>query len=169
MVDIKEYINESIFDEEDIMSNIDNKAEILKWFKELTTNNVDDLEEAIPGFIKAIKKNKAKQVPSVNKMDYDSNYIVINELEEKKEYGVKIMIYFLKGGENKYSWKGWRISLSDLGTYAPMTECRKMHHFVDKLDFAWDTQKYYVTIKKVYTFPKEWEYIINLIEQNDRS
>ena len=38
------------------MTNIDNKAEILKWFKELTTDNVDDLEEAIPGFIKAIKK-----------------------------------------------------------------------------------------------------------------
>ena len=85
MVDIKEYINESIFDEEDIMTNIDNKAEILKWFKELTTDNVDDLEEAIPGFIKAIKKNKAKQVSSVRKMDYDSNYIVIYETEEKKE------------------------------------------------------------------------------------
>lgn len=166
MVDIKEYINESIFDEEDIMNNIDNKAEILKWFKKLTTDNVDDLEEAIPGFIKAIKKNKAKQVSSVNKMDYDSNYIVISELEEKKEYGVKITIYFLKGGENSYAWKSWRISLTDLGTYAPMTECRKLPHWVDKLDFAYDTQRYYVTIKKVYTFPKEWEYIINLIEQN---
>lgn len=151
------------------MANIDNKSEIHKWFKELTTDNVDDLEEAIPGFIKAIKKNKAKQVSSVRKMDTDSNYIVISELEEKKEYGVKIVIYFLKGGENKYSWKGWRISLTDLGTYAPMTECRKMPYFVDKLDFAWDTSRYYVTIKKVYTFPKEWEYIINLIEQNARS
>lgn len=169
MVDIKEYINESIFDEEDIMTNIDNKAEIHKWFKELTTNNVDDLEEAIPGFIKVIKKNKAKRVPSVNKMDPNSNYIVINELEKKKEYGVKIMIYFLKGQENNHSWKGWRISLSDLGTYAPMTECRKLPHWVDKLDFAWDTRGYYVTMNKVYTFPKEWEYITNLIEQNDRS
>ena len=92
MVDIKEYINESIFDEEDIMNNIDNKAEILKWFKELTTDNVDDLEEAIPGFIKAIKKNKAKQVSSVRKMDPHSNYIVLSELEEKKEYGVRINI-----------------------------------------------------------------------------
>lgn len=165
MVDITKYLNESIFDEEDIMNNIDNKAEILKWFKELTTDNVDDLEEAIPGFIKAIKKNKAKQVSSVNKMDYDSNYIVINVIEEKKEYGVRINIYFLKA-INGYNWKGWRISLSDLGTYAPMTECRKLPHFVDKLDFAWNTQRYYVTMKKVYTFPKEWEYIINLIEQN---
>ena len=59
---------------EDIMNNIDNQAEILKWFKKLTTKNVDDLEEAIPGFIKAIKKNKATQVSSVRKMDYDSNY-----------------------------------------------------------------------------------------------
>jgi hypothetical protein len=169
MVDITKYLNESIFDEEDIMNNIDNKAEILKWFKKLTTDNVDDLEEAIPGFIKAIKKNKAKQVPSVNKMDYDSNYIVISELEEKKEYGVRINIYFLKGQENSYSWQGWRISLTDLGTYAPMTECRKLHLWVDKLDFAYDTQRHYVTMKKVYTFPKEWEYIINLIEQNARS
>lgn len=169
MVDLDKYINEGIFDEEDIMANIDNKSEIHKWFKELTTDNVDDLEEAIPGFIKAIKKNKATQVSSVRKMDTDSNYIVISELEEKKEYGVKIVIYFLKGGENKYSWNGWRISLTDLGTYAPMTECRKLPHWIDKLDFAYDTRRYYVTIKNVYTFPKEWEYIINLIEQNDRS
>lgn len=169
MVDIKEYINESIFDEEDIMTNIDNKAEILKWFKELTTDNVDDLEEAIPGFIKAIKKNKATQVSSVRKMNYDSNYIVINVLEEKKGYGIRIYIYFLKGQEDSYSWQGWRISLSDLGTYAPMTECRKVPYRIDKLDFAWDTKNHYVSMKKVYTFPKEWEYIINLIEQNARS
>lgn len=169
MVDIKEYINESIFDEEDIMNNIDNKAEILKWFKELTTDNVDDLEEAIPGFIKAIKKNKATQVSSVSKMDYNSNYIVISQIEEKKEYGVRICIYFLKGQESVYAWKGWRISLSDLGTYAPMTECRKLPNWVDKLDFIYDTRRYYVTIKKVYTFPKEWEYMLNLIEQNAKS
>lgn len=168
MVDIKEYINESIFDEEDIMTNIDNQAEILKWFKKLTTKNVDDLEEAIPGFIKAIKKNKAKQVSSVRKMDPHSNYIVISELEEKKEYGVRINIYFLKAIDG-YNWDGWRISLSDLGTYAPMTECCKVPYRVDKLDFAYDTQRHYVTMKKVYTFPKEWEYIINLIEQNARS
>lgn len=168
MVDITKYINESIFDEEDIMNNIDNQAEILKWFKELTTNNVDDLEEAIPGFIKAIKKNKAKQVSSVRKMDPNSNYIVISELEEKKEYGVRINIYFLKS-IGSYNWDGWRISLSDLGTYAPMTECRKVPYKVDKADFAYDTQRHYVTMKKVYTFPKEWDYIINLIEQNARS
>lgn len=161
-------MNESIFDEEDIMTNIDNKVEIHKWFKELTTNNVDDLEEAILGFIKAIKKNKAKQVPSVRKMDTDSNYIVISELEEKKQYGVRINIYFLKS-IGSYNWDGWRISLSDLGTYAPMLECRKAPYKVDKLDFAYDTQRHYVTLKKVYTFPKEWEYIINLIEQNVRS
>ena len=168
MVDITKYLNESIFDEEDIMTNIDNKAEILKWFKELTTDNVDDLEEAIPGFIKAIKKNKATQVSSVGKMNYDSNYIVISEIEEKKEYGVRIIIYFLKAN-NGYNWEGWRISLADLGTYAPMTECRKLPHWVDKLDFAYDTRRYYVTIKKVYTFPKEWEYMLNLIEQNAKS
>jgi hypothetical protein len=168
MVDIKEYINESIFDEEDIMDNMDNKAEVLKWFKALTTDNTDDLEEAIPGFIKAIKKNKAKQVSSVRKMDAHSNYIVISELEEKKEYGVRISICFLKA-INGYNWEGWRISLSDLGTYAPMTECRKVPFRVDKLDFAYDTQSHYVTMKKVYTFPKEWEYIINLIEQNAKS
>lgn len=169
MKSLNKYINEGIFDEEDIMTDIDNKADIIKWFKKLTTDNVDNLEEAIPGFIKAIKKNKAKQVSSVNKMDYNSNYIVIGEIEEKKEYCRRIVVYFLKGGKNNYSWESWRISLADLGTYAPMTECRKLPHWVDKLDFAWDTQKYYVTIKKVYTFPKEWEYIINLIEQNDRS
>ena len=165
MKNLNKYLYESLFDEEDIMSDIDNKAEILKWFKELTTNNVDDLEEAIPGFIKAIKKNKAKQVSSINKMDYDSNYIVISKLEEKKGYGVRINIYFLKS-IGSYNWDGWRISLSDLGTYAPMTECRKVPYKVDKLDFAYDTQRHYVTMKKVYTFPKEWEYIINLIEQN---
>lgn len=169
MVDIKEYINESIFDEEDIMTDIDNKSEILKWFKKLTTDKVDDLEEAIPGFIKAIKKNKSKQVSSANKMDYDSNYIVITEVERKKEYGVRICIFFLKGRENNHSWKGWRISLSDFGTYVPMTECRKLPYGVDKLDFVWDTQKYYITMKKMYTFPKEWEYITNLIEQNAKS
>lgn len=169
MKNLNKYLYESLFDEEDIMSDIDNKAEILKWFKELTTNNISDLKNSIPGFIKAIKKNKAKQVSSINKMDYDSNYIVISKLEEKKGYGVKIIIFFVKGGENNYTWKGWRISLSDLGNYASMSKCLKLSHWVDKLDFAYDTQRYYVTMKKIYTFPKEWEYILDLIEQNATS
>lgn len=173
MIDIirerSKYVKESVFDEEDIMSDIDNKAEILKWFKKLTTNNVNDLEEAIPGFIKAIKKNKAKQVSSVNKMDYNSNYIVINELKQKKDYDVRIIIYFLKRGENNYSWKGWRIILLDNHIHAPVSTCRKMPYSTDKLDFAWDTRNYYVTMKKIYTFPKEWEYILDLIEQNATS
>ena len=169
MKNLNKYLYESLFDEEDIMSDIDNKAEILKWFKELTTNNINDLENSIPGFIKAIKKNKAKQVSSINKMDYDSNYIVISKLEEKKGYGVKIIIFFVKRGENNYTWRGWRISLSDLGNCTSMSKCLKLSHWVDKLDFAYDTQRYYVTMKKIYTFPKEWEYILNLIEQNATS
>ena len=169
MKNLNKYLYKSLFDEEDIMSDIDNKAEILKWFKELTTNNISDLENSIPGFIKAIKKNKAKQVSSINKMDYDSNYIVISKLEEKKRYGKKIIIFFVKRGENNYTWRGWRISLSDLNNYASMSKCLKLSHWVDKLDFAYDTQKYYITMKKIYTFPKEWEYILNLIEQNATS
>ena len=169
MKNLNKYLYESIFDEEDIMTNIDNKVEILKCFKKLTTNNIKDLEEAIPGFIKAIKKNKAKQVSSINKMDYDSNYIVISKLEEKKGYGVKIIIFFVKKGEDNYTWRGWRISLSDLNNYASVSKCLKLSHWVDKLDFAYDTQRYYVTMKKIYTFPKEWEYILNLIEQNATS
>lgn len=169
MKNLNKYLYESLFDEEDIMSDIDNKAEILKWFKELTTNNISDLENSIPGFIKAIKKNKAKQVSSINKMDYDSNYIVISKLEEKKGYGVKIIIFFVKKGEDNYTWRGWRISLSDLGNCTSMSKCLKLSHWVDKLDFAYDTQRYYVTMKKIYTFPKEWEYILNLIEQNATS
>lgn len=167
MIDLDKYINEGIFDEEDIMTSIDNKAEILKCFKELTTNNIDDLEEAIPGFIKAIKKNNAKPVSSIKKMDYDSNYIIINKIEGKHAHIARINIYFLKS-QYRFAWGGWRISLSDLGTYAPMIECRKLRNPVDKLDFAYDTRQYYVTLKKVYTFPKEWEYILNLIEQNDK-
>ena len=169
MKNLNKYLYESLFDEEDIMSDIDNKAEILKWFKELTTNNISDLENSIPGFIKAIKKNKAKQVSSINKMDYDSNYIVISKLEEKKGYGVKIIIFFVKRGEDNYTWRGWRISLSDFGNYASMSKCLKLSHWVDKLDFAYDTRRYYITMKKIYTFPKEWEYILNLIEQNATS
>ena len=169
MKNLNKYLYESLFDEEDIMSDIDNKVEILKWFKELTTNNISDLENSIPGFIKAIKKNKAKQVSSINKMDYDSNYIVISKLEEKKGYGVKIIIFFVKKGEDNYTWRGWRISLSDLGNCTSMSKCLKLSHWVDKLDFAYDTQKYYITMKKIYTFPKEWEYILNLIEQNATS
>lgn len=169
MKNLNKYLYESLFDEEDIMSDIDNKVEILKWFKELTTNNISDLENSIPGFIKAIKKNKAKQVSSINKMDYDSNYIVISKLEEKKGYGVKIIIFFVKKGEDNYTWRGWRISLSDLGNCTSMSKCLKLSHWVDKLDFAYDTQRYYVTMKKIYTFPKEWEYILNLIEQNATS
>lgn len=169
MKNLNKYLYESLFDEEDIMSDIDNKAEILKWFKELTTNNISDLENSIPGFIKAIKKNKAKQVSSINKMDYDSNYIVISKLEEKKGYGVKIIIFFVKRGEDNYTWRGWRISLSDHGNYASASKCLKLSHWVDKLDFAYDTRRYYITMKKIYTFPKEWEYILNLIEQNATS
>ena len=30
-------------------------------------------------------------------------------------------------------------------------------------------RRYYITMKKIYIFPKEWEYILNLIEQNATS
>lgn len=35
MLDLKSYITEGIFDEEDIMDNMDNEVEAMKWFKQL--------------------------------------------------------------------------------------------------------------------------------------
>ena len=35
MVDLKTYIDESVFDEEDIMDNMDNEVEVTKWFRQL--------------------------------------------------------------------------------------------------------------------------------------
>ena len=39
MLDLKSYITEGIFDEDDIMNDIDNNAEITKWFKKLTDSD----------------------------------------------------------------------------------------------------------------------------------
>ena len=158
---------ESILDVDNNVDNIDNTVEIYKWFKKLTTNNINDLNEAIPGFIESIKKNKAKQVASVKKMNYNTNYIVIKGLGQKKKPALStITIYFLKSLGNM--WSSWKISLNDL-CYSHRTECRKVPYPIDERELIIDKRLQQVYIDEIYTFPKEWEYILNLIEHNDRS
>ena len=158
---------ESILDIDDNIDNIDNVAEIHKWFKKLTTNNINDLNEAIPGFIESIKKNKAKRVASVKKMNYDTNYIVIKGLGQKKKPALStITIYFLKSLDNL--WSAWKISLNDL-CYSHRTECRKVSYPIDERELIMSKRLHRIYIDEIYTFPKKWEYILNLIEHNDRS
>jgi hypothetical protein len=54
MIDLYKYINESIFDEEDIMNKIDNIATIDKWYNKLS--NKTTYREAFKDFWKEIAK-----------------------------------------------------------------------------------------------------------------
>ena len=68
MVDLKTYIDESVFDEEDIMDNIDNEVEINKWFKQL--NNPSTYMRGFDHLWAEIgqhnKEVKASQIPSLD-------------------------------------------------------------------------------------------------------
>lgn len=72
MIDLYKYINESIFDEEDIMSKIDNIATIDKWYNKLS--NKTTYREAFKDFWKEIAK-KCKPVQST-KVKSRHSYIV---------------------------------------------------------------------------------------------
>lgn len=68
MVDLKTYIDESVFDEEDIMDNIDNEVEINKWFKLLNNGSTymkgfDHLWAEIGQHNKEVR---ATQIPSLD-------------------------------------------------------------------------------------------------------
>jgi hypothetical protein len=72
MIDLYKYINESIFDEEDIMSKIDNIATIDKWYNKLS--NKTTYREAFKDFWKEIAK-KCKPV-QLAKVKSRCSYIV---------------------------------------------------------------------------------------------
>lgn len=68
MLDLKSYITEGIFDEEDIMDNIDNEVEINKWYKLLSNEftymkGFDHLWAEIGQHNKEVK---ATQIPSLD-------------------------------------------------------------------------------------------------------
>ena len=72
MINLNTYINESLFDEEDIMDNMDNESIINNWYNKLS--NESTYREAFEDFWKEISK-KHKLVQS-SKVKFHHSYIV---------------------------------------------------------------------------------------------
>ena len=111
MVDLSKYINESIFDEEDIMNNIDKDVEITKWFKEL-----NDSSSYIKGFdrlwVEIAQHNKEIKASHVISLDslffvvekyrpYDYDYRFATEYNEDQW---RLRIFWKRGDGNLYAF-----------------------------------------------------------------
>lgn len=91
MINLKSYITEGIFDEEDILDDIDKNAEYHKWYKLLTNpdtfaDTFDNLWTMIGREAKEVKKSHIPTLPQSNV------YIVFQKNEQtlsKKKYILK--------------------------------------------------------------------------------
>jgi hypothetical protein len=110
MLDLKSYITEGVFDEDDIMNDIDNNAEITKWYKLLSnastyTNGFDHLWAEIGQHNKEVKAN---QIPSLDGIFFmvekyrphsDNEYRYATEYDENQW---RLKIFWKHGGGNLY-------------------------------------------------------------------
>ena len=111
MEDLKSYIIEGIFDEDDIMDNIDKDVEITKWFKEL-----NDSSSYIKGFdhlwVEIAQHNKEIRASQVASLDglffvvekyrpYDDDYRFATEYNEDQW---RLRIFWKHGGGNLYAF-----------------------------------------------------------------
>ena len=74
MKSLNKYINESIFDEDTHVSNLDKVADIAYIKKLLKKDDWDDFEKATDEFEKIIKKDY-KKIPR-SKIDYGNKYLI---------------------------------------------------------------------------------------------
>lgn len=110
MLDLKSYITEGIFDEEDIMDNIDNEVEINKWCKLLSNGSTymkgfDHLWAEIGQHNKEVR---ATQIPSLDGIFFmvekyrphsDNEYRYATEYDENQW---RLKIFWKHGGGNLY-------------------------------------------------------------------
>lgn len=132
MVDLKSYITEGIFDEEDIMDDIDNEVEINKWYKLLSNGSTymkgfDHLWAEIGQHNKEVR---ATQIPSLDGVFFMvEKYRPYTEYRWASEYDEdqwRLKIFWKHGGGNLYAYyqvigfiredRSCRISVSD-GAY----------------------------------------------------
>ena len=167
MKDLNKYIGESLFDVDDNIDNVSVSVENRKWFKKLTNSSGIMLSDFLDDIYKAIKKDKGRVCQSLSQMDYDENYIRFDVVESKnpmRNKSIKLIISFLLG--NRHSWKGYTIKHYSLNEHingvVNYTRCGYMMH---KTDFKYDTKNYTIT-SKTFTMPKNWEGIVELIEND---
>jgi hypothetical protein len=110
MLDLKSYITEGVFDEDDIMDNIDNEVEINKWYKLLSNESTymkgfDHLWAEIGQHNKEVK---ATQIPSLDGVFFmvekyrphsDDEYRYTSEYDENQW---RLKIFWKHGGGNLY-------------------------------------------------------------------
>ena len=171
MLDLKSYITEGIFDEDDIMNDIDNNAEITKWFKKLTDS--DNIIKNINDFTKILKKDNVKSHRSRNGMWYDKPYVRFVILDRKYEYqdtNRHINIHFLLPNGNN-GWDDYRICYSygegSLNCDTIMIEKSRWKFYLSDIDL--DGSKWKITKSISYTLPDKWKGITKLIENYGRS
>ena len=111
MLDLKSYITEGVFDEEDIMDNIDNEVEINKWFKQL--NNPSTYMRGFDHLWAEIgqhnKEVKATQIPSLDGIffmvekyrPHPDEYRYASEYDENQW---RLRIFWRHGGGHVYAY-----------------------------------------------------------------
>lgn len=112
MLDLKSYITEGVFDEDDIMDDIDNNVEITKWYKLLSnattyTKGFDHLWAEIGQHNKEVK---ATQIPSLDGVffmvekyrPHSDEYRYASEYDENQW---RLKIFWKHGGGNLYVYR----------------------------------------------------------------
>ena len=164
-------IKESIFDDREQMDNVDKTVENNKWFKRFV--DPKNIESAINEASKQIKKDGGKFIRGYRNMDNRVPYIRIDLIEPIKykdwsTLNAHLYINFLIPSD-KYGWDTYRIIFdkNDPSGEFVISRCGKMRFTADRLDFSFDTQRYFIVLARCYTMPDNWKGITKLIEDYD--
>lgn len=171
MVDIKEYINESIFDEEDQLTNVEVSANIIKWFKKLTDSR--DIIKSIDSFIKVLKKDKVEVHRSRNSMWYRDAYVRFEIIDKNREWQSidrLVKIRFLLPNEHRNGWDNYVISFKYYyDSDEVQTRIEKNQWSFYSCDMDLDRQNWKVVKSISYSLPDKWKGITKLIENYGKS
>lgn len=112
MEDLKSYIIEGIFDEDDIMNDIDNNAEITKWYKLLSnaTTYMKGYDHLWTEIAQHNKEVRASQIPSLDGVflmvekyrPHSDEYRYASEYDENQW---RLKIFWKHGGGNLYVYR----------------------------------------------------------------
>lgn len=152
MKSLNKYINESIFDEDIHMSNLDKIADIAYIKKLLKKDDWDDFERATDEFEKIIKKDYKKI--SRSKIDYGNKYLIFlkgNNMWNKYNY---VCIY------SPFGPKKFQSCMIAAFTTANQTQEVRFSRYYNESKTAISGNSNGQSYKAIYELPKEYEWMI---------
>lgn len=166
MLDLKSYITEGVFDEEDILDDIDKNAEYHKWYKLLTNpdtfaDTFDRLWTMIGTEAKEVKKSHIPSLPQSNV------YIVFQKNEQslwkwERKYILKCF--------TKYDTGRYAVSLIIGNVVADDNHKRKCIKYYSDFSSSWlddilprKSSINRIIARQIYVLPEKYKFIYKLL------